>query len=905
MSLNLAQFTGISRWAIVHAWGEGNMVGQGFVSTNEPMQTSSSDAISTINPSITVGNWSYMDGFMDRQLNGRIYQQSQQANYALGGGGTGTLACLYPDQVIPAGNPLQFMYNSYGMKLNTGFAYTGRNVSPALGYAQALASTLPSDTGVIIAPTANLLSASLGVADWLPGAATIAVGGQSCQLYVNVLHVLQQALKVPGSYLHSHVCLLGEFDAAAGTIGVDQFSYNMATFFNSLHAALGMRGAPIIVGNLSRPYAALNWTGGVNNNVSKSLSTIANRTQLAVFVDSFVTPTNSNSAALNGDANALDWDTGSSTGPYYGSQALRTYGLNLFNYGFAKLTLPQVQVVTPPVTGVSAVSTTGTSITVTWNPSTNGSAYNFLLTVTTVGSGQTVNTGGNNTAVINTLVNGQAYTITVYAVSDWGVSTGVKVSAIAGNDPSQIDFSKSTMVVTSSPQQANGANTITITATFKTTSGAPVIGIASGPIGILSGINSGIVFTPGAGVVGTSQVTNSSGLVSWTVTDSNIAILTSNFIMGLTNFPAFPTGAMQFLGVSPTLSSLSITSPTTPADGTSVTNITANFKDKNGTAFTGYTSSALVYSAGAVAQVYTTPSSGRGTNGTPQAVDGGGSAVWALKSGDVFVGNVFVASMFGIQQTVTVTFNSVVPAANVDWIVLGDVTNSQPVTKLPFWFTAAGTSSVTNNSGGGMTLFTYTPQTINGVTKSWMDTRAIYATGTSNLACWEVDNTHVSTDFSFSLWMNATATAQSSFGVLLGSTNFTVNTPSSHNWYISFNSSQQFTGHTVNVYGQSITSPWPATLGISAGIWQHVVMTYTNSSNTINLYVNGNATPALTTTNTGNAGLWNPTTGFTSFGGQSTSNKCCSGFFADVVQYNAVLSPTQVTAVYNSYFLNP
>lgn len=915
---NLGQYPGITKWAVIHAWGEGNMVGLNFVQTLQPSITSSSAAV-LANPEtgLSLPAFFYVDGFRDNQYNPIIFQVTQQGNYANGGFGTGTLQCGNNDVFMPAAHPLQSMYASYGI-VNS-YGYTGCNVSPALSYAKAVATSLPPGTGIIIAPTMNWINGgtSLGIRSWQLTALTTFPNSATACLSYNVNHVLGNALLVPGAYLHSHVVLFGETDAIANSLLPDQVSYYFQQFLealrtpspsgngnNSLAISVG-QNVPIVAGNMCQAWMVANVTNGVNNSVSLSLKGISTRYRQGAFVDSFLNPSNVSAGALTSDAT-------SASSAYYSAGSSRTYGLNLCNYGFVTIPRLPSNTVTPPITNLQLGASAATNIQGSWNPSTNASAFDFLVTIIDVPNNVVIesqaSTSGVDGFTRTGLVTGRVYTVSVSAVSDWGISIPVTGTISGGNSNGVIDWSQSTLVNSSGLTPSDGTTQVVITLTLKSSNGSVIAGRNVGSISLFSdplGVGGTNTLTAPSGTI-----TNASGQVVYNLTNLN-AVQSGGVSWGYTGLTGSPVITVLWNAINPATSSITASVPTLNADGATTTVVSVTLRNYSNALMVGYSTGPLVITNNL--NVLSNPG-GISVSGTTQLTSGSGVAAWTLLSANYIGGNVCVCSIANLAATATVTFTQEVAVANVDWIVRGSSATTPNTGALPTATTGNGvTAAVVSSQGTGQAVMQYTPSTINGVTKNWIDTTPIG--NANNKACFGVA-VGVSPSFSFSFWINIpNSVGAVTRAIVLGSTAFNATHPAAYHQLNANNVGVgNFGGYIANAFGTFITTPWPATLGMTTGSWNHVVWTYDNTVGTTGSfsgYLNGNPTPVLTTTNTGNTGngfapgATGTNTFITVLGGQSTSNGCMPMLIADITQYNIALTPTQVTACYNSNLVNP
>ena len=106
---------------------------------------------------------------------------------------------------------------------------------------------------------------------------------------------------------------------------------------------------------------------------------------------------------------------------------------------------------------------------------------------------------------------------------------------------------------------------------------------------------------------------------------------------------------------------------------------------------------------------------------------------------------------------------------------------------------------------------------------------------------------------------------------------------------------QQWLGHCPELRG-NVTGNIAATTSFTKDTWHHVVLTYDNTN--INVYLDGNTTPAATQAAPGeNIYLLNAPMYFGSY--------ICSfywkGYIDDCILYDRVLSATEISSIYNSY----
>lgn len=928
-TFNYAQI-GITKWAVVHAWGEGNMLGLQFASTAQPVGTSANPGQSSIPPTGT-SYTGYTDGYLDGPKNPRILQQTQQLNYANGGGGSGILICGLSNYVFMAACPLQTFYGAYGF--NNSFTYASTSISPIMAYCQSLINTLPANTGIIIAPTANVsgnTNTGFGIQNWCPGTSPVSLpGGNTASLFFNVNYVISQALKIPGAYFHSHVCLMGEFDVSSNTLNQDQFSFYFNAFISALNLSIGVNpGAPIVFGDLCLPWLATQ-TGGTNNSVTNSIKGIANRYTSGAYVESVVSPPlGTGGGVLNADSTAAGW-TGT-TGPYFGAPSARTFGMNLFNYGYA--TIPQVKNFTvPPITGLGVSATTATNLVLTWSPSTSASAYDFVISWSTISNGQLLLAGKNhssgaNTYTITGLTQQVPYSVSVYAISDWGYSTPVTIAPIfAGNAGGEVSPTFSSLTLNRTIAPSDSSTTITITVTVKNTANQPMVGFNTGALTLQGGgPDTLLTFNPnslGDNTMGGTQATNASGVASWTVLCSS-ALTTSitcqygfNNVLGSLGLATFTFGnpAIQ----SAALSTVVPSATTTPADGVTTMTVTATFISLGGTPIGGFGAGQLVVSGGSATQVYFTPGSVGGP-GNAQTANGSGQAIWTLKSGNYIGGNPSLTlSTANITQAATINFAAQVAVVNVDLIIPLSSTTTPNTGVLPSATLGNGTAYAMTAQASGTPQLKYTPSTINGVTKNWFDTSDIYALGGSHAAMISTTPPPVNFSFSFSCWLKITqltTNPANNFTVILGQNATGAPSANFHVLYADFNPTTPwaYQGLISNVFTNQLSTPFPnSTFPVSA--WHHLVVVYDNTgagtTNTMKGYMDGNATPIFTATaaQTGSTGGWNPNPAICNWcWGYAGSNQPSTPYqMADFVAYNIALTPTQVAACYNSNLLNP
>lgn len=924
---NLAQLSGITKWAVVHAWGEGNMQGMCWVVTPQPLTTSSTVAV-TSQPAtgfVYPGNLGFNDGYFDQQRSPKVYQQCQQANYA-GGGGTGTLSCYYGDQTIPFNNPLQTQYTSYG--LNNSYAYAQSGISPITTYVQSMLNTLPATTGIIVAVTMNFSNANstgYGIQSWLQGAAAVTIGGATASLFFNVSHVLKMALSIPGAYFHSHVCLMGEFDLVANTLGQDQFSYYLNRFFKQLNQSVGLNpDVPVVFGNMCQAWLATQ-TAGVNNFLSNSLKGLSNRYVNAVFVDSFTNPAIGSSAGLlDATAESLGW-TGT-TGPYFGPYSSRTFGLNLFNYGYSKIPLSGRTLVTLPILNLVASSTSSTNLILTWDPSKNASAYDFVLTIYNATTGayiQSTNTSGSNTVTTSGLTQGVLYRFNVQAISDFGPSSIVSYTGSAGNTSTEFSPALSTFVTNKIAAPADGSTTVTLTVTMKNIFNQPIIGFNTSTLTQMggSGSNALLTFTPHAGsnFIGGVQATDVNGQASWTVTCANTLSTTTTVSYGFSSILSV-LGLVTFTFGNPSipsvdLSTLTASSNTQPADGSTTITITATIISYAGTPLNGIVVAPLAVLSGSASQVHFTPGTVGGP-GSSQTSAGAGTVAWVLLSGNFIGGNPGLnLGTSSVTQFQIISFAPQVAVANVNWVMLGSSATTPNTGAIPTYTTGNFSTPITGTSfGSGLSHLIYTSDTINGVTKNWIDLRPCNVAGSSGICLPSGGSSGLSTvNFSYSFWIKftipTTLVSNQNYNLLCASAG---NPPGTNYRAVYLNSLTgppvTYAGMISDVYNNALSGTSLASTVPVPGSWSHVVITYNNTSPfTMTMYLNGNTTPANVATGgqTGNGGSWAPTGFGTILGGGGSNQPMCNAQLADFVEYNITLTPAQVSACYNSFFLNP
>lgn len=885
------------------------MVGLNFPTTLQPLATSNSVLVNT-NPATPV-NFFYMDGYMDNQRNPIIYQRTQQGNYAAIPG-TGTLNCPYNDSVIPAANPLQCMYNAYG--LTNSYGYTGCNVSPAMSYAQAVASTLPPNTGIIIAPTMNWInnSTSLGIRTWVPGAAAVAIGSATASLFSNVNHVLAGALSVSGAYMHSHLILFGETDAVANTLSTDQVSFNLQKFLGALggstiKASVLGQGVNIVAGNMNIGWMISNVTNGVNNGVSQSLAGIALRYRRGAFVNSYVNPLDPlHSAALGNDSSTAST-------AYFSSAACRTYGLNLFNYGYTTIPSLPYNTVTPPIIGLALSASGATNIQGSWSPSVNASAYDFIVTVIDLTNNlvitRSASTSGTDSFTQSGLTTGRMYQAIVSAVSEWGISTPVSAAISAGNSNGVIDWGQSTIVNTSGLVPSDGTTQTQIVVTLKDSSGGVIIGRSIGALSIMS---------DASGVAGTNTVTspggtitNASGQVTFFIT--NLGALQSGIVVwGLSGLTGSPGVNVTWNPINPTGSSISASVGTLNADGVSTTVVTVTLVNYSNALMVGYKTGLAITNN---QRVVSAPG-GIQLPGAIQSTSGSGVAAWTLLSTNFVGGNACVCSITNLTATAAITFTQEVSVAQCDFWVAGSSATTPNVSHIPpatdGTFVTAVTTSV-SGAGTGLGNMAYTPNTINGITKNWLDFTGVYPLG-NNKSTFQVQ-VPISATFSQSMWLklvNPTAVIGGQYSVILGSFAFAAGN-GFRNLYCSLPTVGNLTGLVFNVQTTQLSTPYPILGGITLGNWFHIVCVYDNTgnptTNTAKIYVNGVMQGSTATAaQTGANATWAPAGGntfYTSTGGLAANNSCASMLLADICQFNIALSQAQVTACYNSFLVNP
>lgn len=923
---NYAQLSGITKWAVVHAWGEGNMQGMCWVVTPQPMTTNSTVAVTTQPASgfVYPGNLGFNDGYLDLQRSGKIFQQCQQGNYASGGGGTGTLSCYYADQTIPLGNPLQTQFTSYG--LNNGYTFMQSGISPIVTYVQALLNTLPASTGIIVAPTMNFSQSAAtgyGIQAWLQGAAPVTIGGATASLFFQVKHVLSNALAIPGAYFHSHVVMMGEFDVSANSLTQDQFSYYFHRFFAALNISLGLNSdVPIVVGDFCLAWLATQ-PNGLSNPVSASFKGIANRHRNSAFVESYINPSFPIGGQLSATAESLGWN--GTTGPYFGPYAQRTLGLNLFNYGYALLPSPSLNLVTQPVTNLVATASSATNVILTWSPSPNASAYDFFLAVYNADTGafiQSTNTSGINTITTNGLTAGQLYKFNVQALSDYGYSSIVSYTGSAGNGSTEISLVNSSFVENRTLAPSDGTTTITFTLTLRNVANQPIIGYNTGTLIQVGGTGSNalLTFTPHAAsnFIGASQATNTSGVVTWTVVCANTLSTSTTVTYGILALAGL--GNLTFTFGNPAvqsaaLSTLTTSSSTVPADGSSTMTITATVISLGGTPIGGAGVGILSVVAGSATQVHFTPGSVGGP-GNAQTANGSGVVTWTLFSGYFIGGNPSLTlSTANINQQQVVNFAAQVAVVNVNWVMLGASATTPNTGTIPTYTAGDFSTPITGTSfGSGLAHLIYTSDTINGVTKNWIDLRPCNTAGSSGICLPSGGSSGLSTvNFSYSFWIKfttpTTLVASQNYNILCASAG---NPPGTNYRVVYLNCLTgppvTYAGMISDVYNNALSGTSLAPTVPVPSSWSHVVITYNNTSPfTMSMYLNGNTTPANVATggNTGNGGSWAPTGFGTILGGGGSNQPVCNAQLADFVEYNITLSPAQVNACYNSFFLNP
>jgi hypothetical protein len=132
-----------------------------------------------------------------------------------------------------------------------------------------------------------------------------------------------------------------------------------------------------------------------------------------------------------------------------------------------------------------------------------------------------------------------------------------------------------------------------------------------------------------------------------------------------------------------------------------------------------------------------------------------------------------------------------------------------------------------------------------------------------------------------------TYTPSSGSGNVFSSTNFPIWFSASTNLHAGFNYSSNNNNYISDPNNEG--SVW---------VFYAVTIDYSNSTDSkLSMYINGNTTPAVTTTYTSTS-LTTDTTIY--FGDYSTTGNNYTGYLDDMRQYNYLLTPTQIQEIYNS-----
>jgi hypothetical protein len=316
------------------------------------------------------------------------------------------------------------------------------------------------------------------------------------------------------------------------------------------------------------------------------------------------------------------------------------------------------------------------TVTVTVKDSTGTGLQGKQVNLTVPAASGTLTVGPSNPQTTPTngvvtyqLVSSVAFSSAVTVVLDpSGQNISLTASSQAVWQNAVASSARSTINVSPTSVVANGTSTATVTVLLLDSSGNAVGGksVTLNPVASVSTGN----------LVGTMTTTsNSSGIaafaiastvaqtVSFTATDTTDSVSITTVASGGSNTVVYTSGT----GISPTLSTVTASPTSVPADGVSTTTISVNVKTVGGANV-----------AGATVNLFANPTTGLVSSTNPTTTDANGNATFTVRSStpETVVFTVQVSSTQGsatLAQTPSVTFTSAgsgtVSCANSSWTI--------------------------------------------------------------------------------------------------------------------------------------------------------------------------------------------------------------------------------------------